>query len=72
MIIKHNRSGKQYHTTPEAWAKIQGRGDDVNYTVIQPETPKEIKAARATKNPGIEHNEGSNDSSPSENPGADN
>lgn len=72
MIIQHKKTGRQYSTTPETWAKIQNRGNDVNYTVMQVDTPKEIKAARAKQPPGIEHNEGSNDTSTSEDSRADN
>ncbi len=72
MIIQHIKTGRKYNTTAEAWAKIQGRGDGHLYAVIEAEIPKEIKAARAKQPPGIEHNEGSNDTSTSEDSRADN
>lgn len=74
MIIQHNKTGRKYNTNAEAWAKIQARGDGHLYTVVEAEIPKEVKAARAKQTPGIDHtnNEGSNDPSLSENPGADN
>jgi len=74
MIIQHNKTGRKYNTTAEAWAKIQQRGDGHLYTVVEAEIPKEVKAARAKQTPGTDHtnNEGTNDPSPGENPGADN
>ncbi len=74
MIIQHNKTGRKYSTTAEAWAKIQQRGDGHLYTVVEAEIPKEVKAARAKQTPGTDHtnNEGTNDPSPGENTGADN
>lgn len=74
MIIQHIKTGRKYSATAEAWEKIQARGDAHRYAIVEAEIPKEIKAARANKNLGIDHtnNEGSNDPSPSEDSRADN
>ena len=74
MIIQHIKTGRKYNATADAWEKIQARGDGHLYTVVEAEIPKEIKAARANKNLGIDHtnNEGSIDPSLSEDSRADN
>lgn len=78
MIVKNSHTGKDYAITPETWAKLKANGKAEYYTIIEAETPKELKnvraAAKAVKPLESENTHGItniDDRLPGENPGDD-